>query len=299
MGETPESAEWTSAFVTAPDGLRLHVREYGGQNAAEPAVVCLPGLSRTSADFHELAGALSAGPSGRRVLAIDLRGRGLSERDSPDTYTLSVELSDVIAILTALEVPRAVFVGTSRGGLLTMLLAGARPAAIAGAVLNDIGPVIEPKGLMRIKGYVGKLPAPRTLQEGAELLRRLGNAQFPRLSADDWLRQAGRTWTMNNGRPVLNYDPRLSRTLSDVDLESPLPPMWAQFDGLARVPLLVIRGANSDILSRESVDAMRARRLDLEVIEVPDQGHAPLLADEGTIRRIGAFVASCETNPII
>ena len=140
------------------------------------------------------------------MLAVDLRGRGLSEYDSdPANYSLPVELGDVVAVLTALEAEPAIFVGTSRGGILTMLLAALRPAAIAGAVLNDIGPVIENKGVMRIKGYVGKLPQPRSIEEGAEILRRLSGAQFTRFTPDDWIDEARRIWRTKDGKlvPVL------------------------------------------------------------------------------------------------
>jgi len=175
----------TSVFVTAQDGLRLHVREYGLRTAAALPVVCLPGLARTVADFDALAPALANGRQPRRVIAIDSRGRGQSDYDSnPENYNLAVELGDVVTVLTALEIGAAVFVGSSRGGILTMLLGVAHPTAIAGAVLHDIGPVIEPKGLARIKSYVGKLPQPRNFAEGSEILRRLFDAQFPKLTAE-------------------------------------------------------------------------------------------------------------------
>src|SRR5258707_10601788 len=187
---------WRSIFVTAPDGLKLYVRSYGSPIARGLPVVCLPGLARTSVDFHELATALSgADAPARRVIALDYRGRGCSEYDRNwKNYSLTVELADVSAVLTALGIGPAVFVGTSRGGLLTMRLAAHRPAAIAGVVLNDIGPVIEPQGLMRIRGYVGKLPQPRDYKDGAETLRRLFTGQFPDLDRDDWLAYARRTW---------------------------------------------------------------------------------------------------------
>jgi len=287
----------SSVFVSAPDGLKLHVLERGPRDDPRPSVVCLPGLTRTAEDFDALADALAA--RGRRVLALDSRGRGRSEYDrNADNYSLPVELADLMAVLAAREAQPAVFVGSSRGGLLTMLLAAQRPASIAGAILNDIGPVIDPKGLMRIKGYVGKLPAPRSFAEGAEILRRLGDAQFPALTPESWLRQARQTWTQANGALALAYDPKLSKTLESIDIETPLPPLWGAFDSLARIPLMVVRGGNSDILSAATVDAMRARRLDIDVLEVPDQGHAPLLAEPDTIARIAAFMTLCDVSAL-
>ncbi len=285
-----------SVFVTAQDGLRLHVREYGMRTAPGLAVVCLPGLARTVADFDGLGPTLANhGERGRRVIAIDSRGRGQSEYDSnPENYNLAVELADVVTVLTALGIDEAVFVGSSRGGILTMLLGVAHPTAVAGAVLHDIGAVIEPKGVARIKGYVGKLPQPRNLAEGAEILRRLFSAQFPKLSDEQWLGAAQRTWKMDDGELVPTYDVRLARTLADVDIERPLPPMWSEFDALARVPLLVIRGANSDILSAETVMAMKTRHPKMQAVEVPDQGHVPLLAGGDMLSRIEKFVADCE-----
>jgi pimeloyl-ACP methyl ester carboxylesterase len=286
----------TSVFISAPDGLRLHARCYGPSDADRLPVVCLPGLARTEADFEALATALAGdADQPRRVIAIDYRGRGRSGYDrDPANYTLQTELADLLAVLAALETMPAVIVGTSRGGILAMLLAAVRPTALAGAVLNDIGPVIEPQGLMRIKGYVGKLPQPRSFEEGADILRRLFDAQFPKLTDEDWLTAARRTFKEDRGRLVPTYDVRLARILANADLERPAPPLWDAFDALAHVPLMVVRGRNSDLLSSETVTAMRARRTSMEIIEVADQGHAPLLAETGVIDRIAAFVGTCD-----
>lgn len=304
-----------SVFVAAPDGLRLHVREYGAAAAAAATVVCLPGLARTVADFAALAPVLACGDGraqagqgpprtprdrpARRVIAIDSRGRGLSEYDEdPDHYNLLVELSDLGAVLDALAVGPAVYVGSSRGGLLTMLLAAARTAAITGVVLHDIGPVIELQGLVRLKSYVGKLPQPRTFAEGAAILRRVFEQQFPRLTDAQWLAFAQRSWrrapsTAGGGTLEPVYDVRLSRTLEAVDGDTPLPTLWNEFDALAGVPVLVIRGARSDLLAPATVAAMAARHPGLESIEVPDQGHVPLLEGD-LLGRIAAFVGRCE-----
>jgi pimeloyl-ACP methyl ester carboxylesterase len=289
-----ETDGYASLFVSAPDGLRLHVRQYGSRIAPATPVVCLPGLARTAADFHDLAQALAADGT-RRVLALDYRGRGESDFDrNPSNYTLATELADVMAVLTALAVPPALIVGTSRGGILAMLLGAAQPTAIAGVVLNDIGPVIEPKGLVRIKGYVGKLPTPRSIHEGAEILRRLFAGQFPKIDGDGWVAAARRTWDDRDGRLRLRYDPRLARTFDGVDLERPLPALWNEFGSLARVPLMVIRGANSDLLSEETVAAMAARHPALQRLVIPDQGHAPLLVEADVIATIAAFARTCD-----
>jgi len=284
-----------STFISAPDGLKLHVRCYGPRSAAA-TVVCLPGLARTAADFDVLARTLAGdATTPRRVLALDYRGRGLSDYDrDPTHYDFQVELADVLAVLTALDAMPAVFIGTSRGGILTMLLSVLRPTAIAGAVLNDIGPVIEPKGLMRIKGYVGKLPEPRTFDEGAEILRRLFSAQFPKLTHDDWLAAARRGFKEQDGRLVPTYDVKLAKTMEGVDFEKPLPPLWKEFDALAHVPVMAIRGELSDLLAPATVEAMQARRPDLETLEVADQGHTPLLVEPEVTGRIAEFVRRCE-----
>lgn len=294
MSGAPISDQANSIFVSAPDGLRLHVREYGPRTAATLPAVCLPGLTRTVADFDALAPALAAaGP--RRVIALDSRGRGRSEYDrNPENYNLLVELGDLVAALTALSIGPAIFIGSSRGGLLTMHLGVAHPTLLAGAVLHDIGPVIEPKGLARIRSYVGKLPQPRSFAEGADILRQLFHGHFPNLSREQWLAAAQRAWQLRDNVLVPTYDPRLAGTLAAIDIERPLPPLWNEFDSLKRLPLLVIRGEYSDILSAETVAAMAARHPGMESIEVPAEGHVPLLEGEELLRRIADFVAPCD-----
>lgn len=286
-----------SRFVTAADGLSLHVRCYGSSTAsAGLPVLCLPGLTRTEADFEPLARRLASDETyPRRVFALDSRGRGRSGYD-PDwrNYNPAVELGDVLAAMTALALDRAVFVGTSRGGILTMLLAAANPSVIAGAILNDIGPVIEPAGLMRIKGYVGKIAQPRDFAEGAVILRRLFGAQFPKLNEADWLAWAHRSWQQGAEGLVGTYDQNLFNTLEAVSPDEPVPALWAPFEALPQVPVMAVRGALSDILSSETVAAMRERRPDLKVVEVPDQGHAPLLAEAAIMTQISDFLVRCD-----
>lgn len=292
---TRQDQDGAHYFVSAPDGLRLHARGYGKRDRHRRPVVCLPGLARTTDDFDTLAAALADDPGrARHVLAVDYRGRGGSEYDAdPGNYNIATEVADLLAVLTALEVEPAVFVGTSRGGLLAMMLATVRPAAIAGVVLNDIGPVLETKGLVRIKSYLGRLPQPKSFEDAAEILRHLFGAQFSRLGPDDWMMFARRTFKEQNGSLTPRYDPKLADVLKGIDMARPLPTLWKEFDALASIPVMVIRGANSDVLSEQTVAEMRARRADIDVLVVPEQGHAPLLAEPDVIARIGGFVARC------
>jgi pimeloyl-ACP methyl ester carboxylesterase len=291
---TDLSQGFASVFVRAQDGLTLHARCYGSRHTSAHSVVCLPGLARTAADFHPLATALAADPANPRlVLALDYRGHGRSQYDrNPKNYAIRVALADLSAVLAAFKITSAIFVGTSFGGVLAMMSA-VLPAAVAGVILNDIGPVMEPRGLMRIKSYVGNLPIARNFEEGAEILRWLFKAQFTKLAPQDWVAFAERTWREGHGTLVPSHDPKLARALREFSLER-LPTLWDQFDALARIPLMVIRGANSDMLARPTLNAMLARRDQLEVVVMPDQGHAPLLAEPEVIRRIAAFVASCD-----
>jgi pimeloyl-ACP methyl ester carboxylesterase len=286
---------FASAFVTAQDGLTLHVRCYGSRHASACSVVCLPGLARTSADFHALATALADDPANPRfVLALDYRGHGQSQYDrKPNNYTIGVALADLSTILAAFEITSVIFVGTSFGGVLAMMLAVRPPVVVAGVILNDIGPVMELRGLMRIKSYVGKLPIARNFEEGAGILRWLFEAQFTNLAPQDWVAFAQRTWREDHGALMPSHDAKLARALRGLSLER-LPTLWDQFDALARIPLMVIRGANSDMLARSTLNEMLERRGQLEVVVVPDQGHAPLLAEPKVIRRVVSFVAACD-----
>lgn len=283
------SADPESRFVTVRDGLTLHVLDYGEAGTPGMPVVCLPGLSRTAEDFDRLARRLAA--DGRRILALDYRGRGRSDWDpNPKNYDLQVESNDIADVLTALGVTRAIFVGTSRGGLHIMLLGALRPAFLAGAVLNDIGPVIERAGLDRIKGYIGKAPPLRSWDEALTAMKRIADGRFTSLDDDEWLAYARLTFKEQDGALVGRYDPGLMINLAAMNLDQ-VPELWPQFEGLAPVPLMVVRGANSDLLSAETAAAMIERHPGAELVTVPGQGHAPLLRDTATVERIAAFVA--------
>ena len=290
----PSPQAWQSRTNSAPDGLKLHTRDYNPVATGALPVVCLAGLSRNSVDFDVLAQALAAGSAGRprRVLALDYRGRGQSEYDKDwKNYNLAVEGGDILAVLTALGIAEAIFVGTSRGGINIMALSAQRPAMIRAAVLNDIGPVLEAKGLARIRSYIGKTPQPASWADAVDLLRRINSAAFSALDEAGWQHFARTTFEERDGKISGRYDTRLMNTLAGLDLEAPLPDMWPQFEGLRGVPVLVLRGENSDLLSAATVSAMQARHSRCEAFTVQGQGHAPLLADLPSLERIARFIA--------
>ncbi|MBB5751188.1 pimeloyl-ACP methyl ester carboxylesterase [Prosthecomicrobium pneumaticum] len=230
-------------------------------------------------DFEVLATALATDPMRpRRVLALDSRGRGASERDpDPSRYQPGVELADALAGLAARGLTRVAVVGTSRGGILAMLMAAVRPDIIAGAVLVDIGSRIETAGLMRIKSYVGRGAAPSDWAEAARALAALHGAQFPAYGAEDWAALARLTFRDVDGRPEPDYDPALASTLDGVAEDTAPLDLSAAFAALAAVPTLVIRGGTSDLLTAETVEAMATAHPGLEVAVAPGEGHPPML----------------------
>jgi pimeloyl-ACP methyl ester carboxylesterase len=272
-----DHAEFRSVFVAAADGLRLHARDYGERYWDTTPVMCLPGLARTSADFHELALRLSTDERvPRRVVACDMRGRGRSEYDKRTAnYDVAIEAADILSIMAGMGVGKAAFIGASRGGLQTMVLAAMRPTVIAGAALIDIGPVIEGKGLARIKGYVGKLPAVRDMDEATALLKRLGAAQFPAWSDAQWSTMARKSFRQTSSGLLPDYDPALASALGTIDLEAPLPTLWPFFEALGHAPLLAVRGGNSDILSATTLAEMARRHPRCETMTVEGEGHVP------------------------
>lgn len=284
------SQKWTDVFYTSRDGLRLHVRHYPAAGSGRRAVLCLPGLTRNARDFHDLANVLSD-PRGHRrdVYCIDYRGRGLSEyAEDWKTYNVLAELSDVLDFMTLQGLHDVAVVGTSRGGLIAMAMAVARPAAVGAVVLNDIGPVIERDGLARLQAYVGRVPLPNSWSDAASLVKSLNSRAFPAETDTTWISVARQWFNDDNGRPAHAYDQNLSKAMAIAG--GPVADMWQQFSALSRVPMLALRGANSDILSASTFLDMQRRHPQITAITVPDQGHAPLLKDADSIGAIYEFL---------
>lgn len=279
------------SFVTR-DGVTLYYRDYAPVEADRDraAVICLAGLTRNCRDFEELAPAVAG--LGRRVITPDNRGRGRSEADpNPHRYVPATYAHDVIELLEALGVPRAVFIGTSMGALMTMLIARERSDLVGAAVLNDIGPVVDPDGLARIEAYLSAgLPSFASWEEAASAFNEVGRAAFPKQTDDAfWLTFAKRVMReAEPGRIVLDYDPAISTT-AQADLLVP-PGLWSGFDALADKPALVIRGAVSDLLTPQIAAEMRARKPDLDYAEVPDIGHAPFMTEPAAWAAVSAFL---------
>jgi len=278
---------WHDRYYSAQDGLKLHFRDYGDALSPATPVLCLAGLTRNARDFHKLALRLSVE---RRVLAPDYRGRGGSAFD-PDArnYRPETVLGDILHLLTLSGCHRAVVVGTSFGGVLAMAMAAACPTVLAGVVLNDVGPEISNEGMDRIRQYVGAEVIPPDHEAGARQLAEMMGAAYPDFSHDDWLAEArARYPVMPDGSLGLEYDPAIAGPLADaggrpVDL-------WALFGALARVPVLVIRGALSDILSEATFGRMAEAKPDLEGLTVEGRGHVPLLTEPSCATAIEAFL---------
>ncbi len=271
------------------DGLRLYARHYPAPGSSRTPVLCLAGLTRNSRDFHDLASYLSQGARARPVYTLDYRGRGKSDWDRNwKNYAVPVEALDVIEFLAFADLKEVAVIGTSRGGLVAMLMAAAQPSSISLLVLNDIGSVIERDGLMRIASYVGRVPLPRDWAEATNIVRDVNKRSFPEIEERVWEEIARQWYNEKRGKPAPGYDPMLRNALSVLD--GPVPELWPQFEALTRIPLLVVRGENSDILSARTIERMAERHSALEQFTVPKQGHAPLLKDRATQDAIAMFI---------
>jgi pimeloyl-ACP methyl ester carboxylesterase len=280
---------WTSA-----DGLSLVASDYaGGAGAAKSPVICIHGLTRNAKDFEVVAPVL-AERTGRRVLAIDVRGRGRSARDpNPMNYNPIIYAGDLIALMGQAGLARAVFVGTSMGGLITMMLAASRPDLIAAAALNDVGPEVGAAGLARIAGYVGGGQPVQTWDDAVAYIRSINGEALPHLTDDDWRAFARRTFRETNDGLELDYDPAISHAFKAPPPapHAPQPTLWPLFNALASGrPLLVVRGAESDILEAATLAKMAEAAPHMQAVERPGVGHAPTLEEAQALDGLVKFL---------
>lgn len=284
------SEHFSDCYLTNRDGLRMHYRDYPGSDD-RPPLLCLHGLTRNARDFTELAERFSPR---FRVITLDFRGRAQSDYDPvparylPPTYTY-----DVMELLDHLQIPEAVFVGTSLGGLVTMLMAVMAPQRIAGAILNDVGPEVGQGGIDRIKTYVGKDVRFRNWDEAADAIATNYGASFDRYAHDDWVRMAKRNCREENGEIRFDYDMAIALPFHTGG-ETPQVDLWPLFTALAQKPLLVIRGAKSELLTAETAARMRAEAPGMKFALIEGVGHAPELNEPEAVAAIEEFLASMD-----
>lgn len=273
-----------SGWWRSRDGLSLHFYDYGGSG---PVVICLPGLLRNARDFEGLAAHLAAR---YRVICPDFRGRGRSAyAPDPTTYVPRSYVWDLDALFDALNLTEAALIGTSLGGLVATVFGALRPERVSGIVLNDVGPDVDPNGLARIAGYVGKVPPVATWDDAARAIATLDEAVYPDFSEEQWLALARRRY-VENGDGVVRLDHDVGGLAKAFALPETTPDTWPFFQRLAATPLLVLRGALSDILARETVKQMSVLAPSLTVVEVPGSGHAPTLDESEARAAIDAFL---------
>jgi len=274
-------------FFTVPDGLKLHYRDYPGGDG--PPILCLPGLTRNARDFAEFAERYSPR---FRVLALDFRGRADSGYDPvPMRYNPLTYAGDVLQLLDQLGIPRAIFVGTSLGGLVTMTIAATAPQRIAATVLNDVGPDVDPGGVQRILSYVGKDMRFKSWDEMADTIAANYGAAFDRYTHDDWLKMARRNGREENGEVRFDYDKAIAEPFKTTG-PTPHVDLWPFFKALGQKPLLVVRGAKSDLLTVATAENMQQAVPSMTLATVPGVGHAPELNEPEAVAAIDQFLVS-------
>ncbi len=280
------ASRFEDRYFTVRDGLRLHYRDYPGENEGPP-LLCLHGLTRNARDWAEFAEHYSPP---HRVIVLEFRGRADSQHDPlPARYNPLTYASDVIELLDQLQAKQAIFVGTSLGGLVTMTVAAMAPQRIAAAILNDVGPELGNAGLDRIRSYVGGDVRFNSWDEAAEAIA-VNNGRVPaRYTHDDWVRMARRTCREENGEVRFDYDMAIALPF-ETSGAVPTIDMWPLFEALGRKPLLIVRGEVSDLLGATALEKMHAAVPDLQSVTVAGAGHAPMLDEPEAIAAIDAFL---------
>ena len=281
--------QFDKRFWWSRDGVRLHYRDYPGGEDGRPPILCIPGLTRNARDFEPMAERLAGQ---WRVIAVDLRGRGESGyAKDPMSYVPLTYLQDLEALAEELALDRFVAFGTSLGGILAMLLAVTAPARMAGAMLNDVGPVLEAAGLHRIRGYVGRASSWPTWLHAARALAEANGDIHPGYDLEEWLAMAKRLYRVNGvGRIVLDYDLRIAEPFRVPGNEAG-PDMWQAYAALENTPTLIVRGETSDILSAATAERMAAASPLTKLVTVPGVGHAPTLAEPAAAAAIDRLLA--------
>ena len=287
-----ESTLYSERRWTSSDGLSLFARDYpGADGPAKLPAIAIHGLTRNSADFDAIAPLIARG--GRRVLALDVRGRGQSDRATdPMTYQPPVYAKDVLGLLEAAGIERAVFLGTSMGGLITMAITALKSRVVAAAILNDIGPQVSPEGLTRIAAYSGQPVDTPTWAAAAAYVKRINEIALPHYTDADWDAFARRTFRDGTeGSPVLDYDPDIAVPIRAAGAKALVPNLWPFFRRLAKKrPTLLIRGGTSDLLGADIAAKMQKAAPEMRYAEIPDIGHAPMLDEPQSKAAIFEFL---------
>jgi pimeloyl-ACP methyl ester carboxylesterase len=282
---------YTHEYFTNGDGLKLHYRDYNVASENAPVVLCMPGLTRTSKDFIHVAESLM---DTCRVICLDKRGRGLSEWDNdPSRYHPGTYVNDALELIAHLGLDSIHAIGTSMGGLMTILMQAAKPGVIKSAIINDIGPEVDPEGIKRIQNNIGTTPELKTWADAEKYVEQTAKHIFPYFDAEDWKWFAGITYAEKDGEIVASYDPAITQNFNSVSAEQSMPDMWPVFEGLKNVPILIIRGETSDLLMESTLERMEREYPLLTGVTVPKAGHAPMLHEKEAAEAIADFA---ETN---
>ena len=288
---------WKDIHFSSFDNIPLYGRCYpaGGQfplTPGKPVILCLTNLSDNSKIFDPIAHFLSQHESHPvTVYTMDYRGRGQSGYDKNwHNYTPYIEMRDALDFITLNNMPKFTLIGTGRGGMIATLIAAHRPNCLKGIVLNDSAPVIESHGISRIANTLHKTPNAESWEQATKIIHRIHGGFYPKLTQQGWHNMAHSWFCEKNDSLVPCFDRRLTRIFRKIKINKKLPELWHYYMALRRMPLLILRGEHSDILSKETLEQMVALNHICQAMTVPDQGHAPLLWDKPSQQAIHTFI---------